>query len=132
MSDPDLEAIRAQRLAQLQTQFKVSKNYFETPTAVTILLSWSNIYESKILLSFLEFLNALNKFLNRKDNINSRNGLTKFINQGGDGGAGQQQQRMEKEKQMEEMRHSILTQVLDQSARARRTYRTLSNLLNVL
>lgn len=43
--------------------------------------------------------------------------------QGGMGGGGsaaqQQQQRMEQQQQMEEMKHSILSQVLDQQARAR-------------
>ncbi|XP_015588053.1 programmed cell death protein 5 [Cephus cinctus] len=59
MSDPELEAIRQQRLTQLQSQFK------------------------------------------------------------GNDGANQQQAAEEKRQQIEEMRHSILTQVLDQSARAR-------------
>ncbi|XP_046742952.1 programmed cell death protein 5 [Diprion similis] len=58
MADPELEAIRQQRLAQLQSQYK-----------------------------------------------------------GGD--ASNQQAAEEKRQQVEEMRHSILTQVLDQSARAR-------------
>jgi len=58
MSDSDLDAIRQQRLAQLQSQYK-----------------------------------------------------------GGDGA--NQQAAQEKQQQMEDMRHSILTQVLDQSARAR-------------
>ncbi|KAK0090367.1 hypothetical protein PV325_001141 [Microctonus aethiopoides] len=58
MADPELEALRQQRLAQLQTQYK-----------------------------------------------------------GGDGG--NQEQEEDRRRQMEDMRHSILTQVLDQSARAR-------------
>ncbi|KAK0163597.1 hypothetical protein PV327_007263 [Microctonus hyperodae] len=58
MADPELEALRQQRLAQLQSQYK-----------------------------------------------------------GGDGG--NQEQEEDRRRQMEDMRHSILTQVLDQSARAR-------------
>ncbi|XP_043287814.1 programmed cell death protein 5 [Venturia canescens] len=58
MADPELEALRQQRLAQLQSQYK-----------------------------------------------------------GGD--AGNQQAAEEKQRQIEEFRHSILAQVLDQSARAR-------------
>ncbi|KAG7205448.1 hypothetical protein KM043_007439 [Ampulex compressa] len=58
MSDPELEAIRQQRLAQLQSQYK-------------------------------------------------------------GGNADNKQAMEEKRQQMEEMRHTILTQVLDQSARAR-------------
>lgn len=59
MSDPELEAIRQQRLAQLQTQYK------------------------------------------------------------GNNVSNEQQSMEERRQQMEEIKHSILTQVLDQSARAR-------------
>lgn len=79
MADPELEQLRKQRLAQLQSQYKV-----------IILICYPDIE-----IAFLV-----------------------FIFQQGDGANAQKAQE-EQAKQQEDMKNSILSQIMDQSARAR-------------